>query len=380
MVLVSLDGCRWDFLDRGVTPNLAALAERGVRAERLIPSFPTKTFPNHYTLVTGLRPAQHGLVANNIWDESIGVKFSLSNREAVADGRWYGGEPVWVTAEREGIATAPLFWPGSEASISGVRPTHSLAYDGSMAPEDRVAWVLERLALPASERPRFLTLYFESIDDVAHRFGPEPSAELAHTLEQVDGYIGRLVEGVNALGLDDSVNILVVSDHGMAANSRDRVIFLDQYLDIERAGIVDWDPILALWPEAEVREETYAALAGAHPHLKVYRRDEIPPGYRFSDNSRIAPIVGIADDGWAISTKARFESCSRCFTGGSHGYDHRLPSMGGIFVAAGPAVRSGVALPPTSNVDLYQVMMRILGLAPAANAGDPATADAVLRD
>lgn len=372
LILVSLDGFRWDFLQHDVTPTLSRLAADGVHAERLIPSFPTKTFPNHYTLVTGLRPAEHGLVANNILDPQSGERFGLSDRQAVADGKWYGGEPIWVTAERKDMRTAPMFWPGSQAEILGVRPSYSLPYDGDMSPEDRVDLVLGWLELPPQERPRFLTLYFEDIDDGAHRYGPGPSEELASALGVVDRAIRRLVEGLEQRGLGSSVDLLIVSDHGMSATSESRVIFLDDYVDPEDANVVDWSPILGLWPSDEHVDEIYRALAGAHPQLAVYRRDEIPDRFEFSGHERIPAIVGICDDGWSVTTRKRFNGCPNCFNGGGHGYDQWLDSMGALLIAHGPSFRRQTKIGPIENFHLYNVMCAVLGLEPAKNSGDPA--------
>lgn len=380
LILIGIDGFRWDFLDRGATPTLSKLAASGVRAERLIPSFPTKTFPNHYTIVTGLRPSEHGLVANNVWDEEIGIKFELGNRDAVTDGRWYGGEPIWVTAEKQGLVTAPMFWPGAEAEIQGIRPAHSIKFEHSMSPEARVDWVLERLDLPASERPRFLTIYFNTVDDAAHRLGPEPSEGLNRALGLVDRTIAYLVAGLKDRGMQATTDLLIVSDHGMSATSSERVILIDQYIDVESANVIDWNPVLALWPDDEHREEILEALEGAHPNLAVYRGDRVPPEYEFADHSRIAPIIGIANDGWTITTTAQFKGCPTCIAGGSHGYDHRASSMGALLIAHGPSFVPGARLPAVSNLDLYPLMARILGVPAAPNSGNPATFESVFRD
>jgi predicted AlkP superfamily pyrophosphatase or phosphodiesterase len=379
LILISLDGFRWDFLRHGATPTLSRLAAQGVHAERLIPSFTTKTFPNHYTVVTGLRPAEHGLVANNVHDPRSGERFGLSNREAVADGKWYGGEPIWVTAERLGIRTAPLFWPGSEAKIRGLRPSISLPYDGGMSPEQRVGLVLGWLEQPPSERPGFLTLYFEDVDDGAHMFGPEPSEGLGAALNIVDHAVERLIQGLELRGLESSVDLLIISDHGMSATSRDRVILLDDYVDPEDANVVDWSPILGLWPSEEKIDAVYRSLAGAHPNLAIYRREDIPQRFAFANHERIPLIVGISDDGWSITTRKHFNSCPRCFDGGSHGYDQWLNSMGGLLIAHGPSFRRQAKIGPIENFHLYNVMCAVLGIEPAKNSGDPMLVRELLR-
>ena len=371
LILISLDGFRWDFLEYGATPTLSRLATEGVHANRLIPSFPTKTFPNHYTITTGLRPAEHGLVANNIRDPRTGERFGLSNRAAVADGKWYGGEPIWVTAQKSGLRSAPMFWPGSEAEIGGVRPTYHLPYDGAMRPEERVDQVLAWLDLPPEERPAFITLYFEHVDDSAHEYGPDRSEALNRALGIVDGGVERLIQGLDQRGLSSSVDLLIVSDHGMSKTSPERLVFLDDYLDPEDAGVIAWSPILALWPSPERIDAIYSALAGAHPHLAVYRRDEVPAGFEYSGHERIPPVIGISDDGWSVTTRRAFANCPDCFNGGSHGYDHRTLSMGALFIAHGPSFRRGLTVPPFENIHLYNLMCALLGIEPAPNSGDP---------
>ena len=372
LILIGLDGFRWDFLKHDVTPTLNRLAALGVHAERLIPSFPSKTFPNHYTIATGLRPGEHGLVANNIWNPRTRETFGLGNRAAVGDGTWYGGEPIWVTAEKAGIPSAPLFWPGSEAEILGIRPSLYLTYDDDMPGNDRVDLLLEWLELPADERPGFLTLYFSDVDTAAHRHGPEPSPGLASALSRVDGAVARLVAGLAQRGLSSSVDLMIVSDHGMSSTSRDRVILLDDYIDVDTARVIDWNPVAALWPDDDKIDEIYHLLADAHPHLAVYRGQDLPERYEFTGHERIAPIIGIADDGWSISSRSNLARCPQCFDGGSHGYDHRLESMGALLIAYGPSFHEGIEIGPIENIHLYNVMCAVLGLEPADNSGDAA--------
>lgn len=364
VLLVSIDGFHPDYLDPEVTPNLLALAERGVRAEALIPSFPTKTFPNHYTIVTGLRPDHHGLVANNIWDPKMEARYGLSDREAVRNPDWYGGVPVWVTAERAGRTTAPLFWPGSEAPIDGVRPTHWLGYDGDMPHRARVDWVLERLD---EDGASFATLYFDAVDVAGHDFGPD-APETREAVARVDSAIGYLRRGLAARALND-VDVIVVSDHGMSPLSPERVFFLDDYIEVDRARVIDWSPVLALWPDSADIDDIYRSLRGVSPHVKIYRPEEIPERYEFGSHDRVAPIIGIADPGWSITTRDYFERNSDGYDGGNHGYYHRSPDMRALFIAAGPSFRAGIVVPPFPNVDVYELIMEILGLPPVPGDG-----------
>ncbi len=368
LLLISIDGFRADYLERYAPPTLTALAREGVRAQALIPVFPTLTFPNHYTIVTGRYPDHHGIVANTMFDSTLGW-FRLSDRDAVSDGRWWReGEPIWVTAERQGLRTATYFWPGSEAEIRGYRPTYWVPYDGSIPGETRVRQVLEWLDLPDSLRPRFLTLYFSEVDHAGHEHGPD-APEVAEAVQRVDSYLQRLVDGLKARGLLDHINIMIVSDHGMTATSHERVIFLDDYISLDDVQVVNWSPVLMLTPRPGRFERVLQALQQAHPHLHVYRKEALPPHLHYSTHRRIPPIVGLADEGWMITSHERFERQRHRFPRGMHGYDPTLPSMHGILVAHGPAFVRGRVVPPVANVHLYALMCHLLGITPAANDG-----------
>jgi predicted AlkP superfamily pyrophosphatase or phosphodiesterase len=379
LLMVSFDGFRWDYLDRGVTPNVDRIAARGVRAEGLVPAFPTKTFPNHYTMVTGLVPDHHGIVANSMYDPDFDATFSMSDRTSVQDGRWWGGVPVWVTAERHGMRTAPMFWAGSEAKIDGVSASYWMPFDMHTSYPDRVTWVLDKLDLPQGERPRFLTAYFEATDHVGHNSGPD-SDEILGAIAEVDAALGQLLDGIESRGLTDRTDIIVVSDHGMSPTSRDRVMFVDDYVDLDVARPIDWNPVLALWPAEEDRESVYAALHHAHPHVTVYWKDSIPAEYEYGTHRRVAPIIAIADDGWSITTHPYYDPAPGLADGGTHGFDHRAPDMRGIFVAAGPSFKTGVRVPAFRNVHVYPLLMEILGLPAEPSDGDLAATEGILAE
>jgi predicted AlkP superfamily pyrophosphatase or phosphodiesterase len=369
VILISFDGWRWDYDQKAPAPNLKKLIARGVRAERLIPSFPSKTFPNHYTVVTGLYPAHHGIVANNIFDPASGLKFGLSDRTAVGDARWWGGEPIWVTVQRQGGRAATLFWPGSEAPIGGLRPTYWKLYDGKMTNEARVDQVLAWLDLPPAERPSFITCYFSDTDDAGHDDGPESEA-VREAVMRLDGLLGRLLGGLQSRGLSDAVNVVITSDHGMAATSQDRVIVIDDYLDASTVDIVDINPTLGIVPKTVTADQVYARLEKAHPHLRVYRREQTPEHWRYRDNPRIPAIVGVADDGWVVLRQRAGQPRPVVRSGGAHGYDPRALSMHGLFVAAGPSFRRGVTVPPFENIHIYNALAAALDVRPAKNDGD----------
>ncbi len=381
LILISIDGFRWDYLDRYQAPVIARLAANGVRSEGLIPQFPSKTFPNHYTIVTGQRLATHGIISNNMRAADIPGDFSMSNRDVLADPRWWGGEPIWNTAEQQGRVAAAMFWPGSETVINGRQATFWTPFDNELPHRERVYRILEWLKLPDGQRPSFLTVYYSDVDNAGHRSGPESEA-VARAVADVDRSIGDLVDGVNALGLAGRVHYVLVSDHGMAALSTDRVIVLDNYIDLSTVNVVDWEPVLGLSPKDGKVEPVYAALKDKHPHLAVYRRHEIPEVYGLRDHPRVPAIIGLADEGWNIASKrtvGRWGESDREPPGGTHGYDPRLRSMHGLFVAAGPRIKSGMAVKPIENIHLYEFMCAVLGLAPAKNDGDPSVTRDMLR-
>lgn len=366
VILVSIDGMRPADLDAAVTPTLAALADDGVRAA-MRPSFPSKTFPNHYALVTGLPPDRNGIVENNMQDPAIpGVTFKMSNREAVRDRRWWDqAEPIWVSAERAGIRTAPMFWPGAEADVRGVRPTYRMAYDEPMPLDARIDHVLAWLDLPPHERPGFLTLYFHQVDTAGHRHGPG-SAQVKAELAKIDAALGRLVAGLKARGL--SANLLVVSDHGMAFTPPEQRIFLEDIMPLDAGRTLAMGPIMTLYPAAGREAEVEWALLRPHPHMACWRKGEIPRRLRYGSNSRVAPIFCLPHTGWTITTRHWVAKAEPEL--GNHGYDPADPAMAAVFIGHGPAFRRGVRLPAFDNVDVYPLLARLLGVSPEPNEGD----------
>jgi predicted AlkP superfamily pyrophosphatase or phosphodiesterase len=381
VILISLDGWRWDYLERFAPPVLSRLASRGVVADALVPIFPSKTFPNHYTIVTGLSPARHGILSNNMVDPRLPGRFTLGTRDVQEDPRWWGGEPLWVTAERQGLVAGTMFWPGSDVEIAGDRPTFWDMYNDDLPNTTRVDVLLAWLAQPDPIRPTFLTLYFSDVDSAGHDHGPdadETRAAAAH----LDAAVGRLLEGIERLSLTDRTNLVVVSDHGMAALSRDRVIVLDDYLDLSTVDLVDSAPIVGLNArEGTTADSIYAALHGKHPALEVYTRDTLPERYRLRGHPRLPDVIGIADDGWHTTTRRRLEEHERRgdFPRGNHGYDPRHRSMHGLFLASGPAFKRGVKVPAFEGLHVYELLCRVLQITPAPNDGDLRVAEGVLH-
>ncbi len=366
IILVSIDGCRPDYLGSH-TPNLKSLMDRGVHAKWMIPSFPTKTFPNHYTIVTGLYPAHNGIISNTFWDPALQAKFTPSDREALAAARWWGGEPIWVTAEKQGLRTAPVFWPGAEAAIEDVRPSYYEAFDDKRPDDARVQKLLSLLDLGAPDRPRFLTLYFSDVDEAGHDFGPG-SKEVKNAIEKVDVAIGQLLTGLKERGIQDQVNIIVVSDHGMAQTSRKRMVVLDDFVDLKTIQVVEWGPLVAI----RARDGNNAAVIEKlrhMPHVQAYLAAEIPARWHYSDSPRIQPILLVADDGWLVQSREYLDKHPKFGNGGNHGYDNADRDMRATFIAAGPAFASHATMAPFSNVHLYSLMAYVLNLRPAPTDG-----------
>lgn len=362
VILISVDGLRADYLARGVTPNIAALAKGGVTTPAMRPSFPSLTFPNHYTLVTGLRPDHHGIVNNSMEDAALG-KFSLGNREAIADRRWWdAAEPVWVTAEKAGLPTATMFWPGSEAPVRGVRPTDWLVFDGKLPNAARVAKLLSWLDRPRP--PAFLTLYFDTVDHAGHEFGPD-ARETTDALAEVDARIGDLVAGLKARGL--AANIVLVADHGMAAVTRERTILLSELLPAGSYRFIVGGALAGLAAVDGRDAEVAAALLKPHPHMQCWRKADIPAGLHYGGNPRVPPFDCLAETGWLVWDKPAPSDAGPL--GGMHGYDPAVPDMAAAFVANGPAFRPGTLLPPFDNVDVQPLLLRLLGLPPMATDG-----------
>jgi hypothetical protein len=366
LILVSLDGFRYDYPRIYHSPNLDALGARGASApEGMIPAYPSITFPNHYTIVTGLYPEHHGIVANAFYDPARKQVYSYKDDQTVTDGTWYGGTPLWVLAEQQGMRSACFFWPGSEADIQGTLPTYYMKYDAKYPNRKRVEQVLQWLQLPAERRPHFITLYFSDVDSAGHAHGPD-SPEVASAVSEVDDEIGRLVEGVAKLNL--RVDVVVVADHGMAKVEGDW-INLSEYFDTR---LLEKSAESFMYPRSEAAaEKIFAALNGKSDKFKVYRNGQVPPGLRFDGNLREGDPVVVATGPYLIRVNA--PSAPPAAGGdamhpagpplGMHGYDPaHMPEMKAIFFAAGPDIRRGEKVAPFENVNVYPFVARILGL------------------
>jgi len=365
-ILISIDGFAADYLDRGVTPHLSGLAANGARGA-MRPSFPSKTFPNHYTLVTGLRPDRHGVVDNNMEDPQIpGVSFKLSDKAAVADARWWNdGTPIWVSAERAGVKSATMFWPGSEAAIQGVRPSYWRPFDQALPAVARVDQVLAWLDLPTAARPALITLYFDEVDTAGHWGGPD-SAQVGEALAKTDAALARLSAGLAARSL--AANLVIVADHGMAPTGPQRAIYLEDILPDGAARTLAMGAFMNAYPTAGREAEAERALLKPHPHMQCWRKGEIPQRFHYGAHRRVPPIFCLPDTGWEITTRAWV--AKRPIAAGNHGFDPFAPEMRAVFIGVGPSFRRGVAVPDFDNVDVYPLVSKLVGVRPEPNDGD----------
>ena len=377
LVLVSIDGFRADYLDRGRTPTLAALAADGVRAEALKPAFPTLTFPNHYTLVTGLYPDHHGIVNNRMADASLGKAFVYKEQSTIEDPAWWGSEPLWVSAEKQGVRSATMFWPGSSVAIRGVHPSLWKPFDTAFAPSARVDQILQWLDLPAARQPRFLTLYFEQVDHFGHVDGPD-SPEVDRALVEIDTALARLVDGLKQRGLFDRVDLVVVSDHGEATTHADQRTWLDDIVPLADIDAVEYGILAGIEPRADRKASVEQALLRPHPHMTCWRKGDVPARLHYGTHPRIPSLLCLADEGGIVTSHA-FEQRGGRYSAGEHGYDNDNREMRAMFIAHGPAFRRGLVVPEFDNVDVYPLLAHVLGITPQPNDGNLAVVAPMLR-
>jgi predicted AlkP superfamily pyrophosphatase or phosphodiesterase len=374
VVMVSLDGFRWDYSKIYNTPNLNRLAFDGVKAERLIPSFPTKTFPNHYTIATGLYPDHHGLVDNSFQSSDLGLFYRMGDRAAVENPAFYGGEPVWVTAEKQGVRAASFFWVGSEAPVGGFHPSYWKKYDGTVTYAARIDTVIKWLGYPENKRPELVTLYFDEPDLTSHDFGPV-STETGKVVTKLDSMIGVIRMKLSALPYSDKINLIVLSDHGMGPISPDKYVNLREVVPKRMiASISGGNPVYMISP-SEGKRDSILYLLHSVQGLKAWKKSDVPAKWHYGTNQRIAEIVVVADSAWSIGVRSESSS----ITGGAHGYDNSNSDMFAIFYAAGPSFRKNFKFKELNNIDIYNLICRILDIKPAPNDGNPAHIKRILR-
>ncbi len=366
VVLVSLDAFRWDYDSIHGTPMLDDIARKGVTATRLIPSFPTKTFPNHYSIATGLYPDHHGLVNNSFYAPDLDLVYRIGDRAMVSNGAFYGGEPMWVTARKQGMKSASFYWVGSEAPVQGIQPDYWKPYDEEVPFGDRVDTVLKWLTLPKNKRPHLVTLYFEEPDAVSHGYGPL-SPETGAIIRSLDSLLGVLRAGIARLPNAGNINLIVLSDHGMTEVDESRYNYIFDTLPQRMVKrIYGGNPVWAIEP-AEGKPDSVLLLLNMQKGMKAWKREDLPAHMHYGTHQRIPEIVLVADPGWTAGIRPE----PRGDTRGDHGYDWLCPDMHSVFYAEGPAFKKGFSVDTLYNVDIYNIVTGILGLVAAPNDGNP---------
>lgn len=377
VLLISFDGFRHDYIDKHDLRNFKAFRTNGSSAEGLIPCYPSVTFPNHYSIVTGMRPATHGLVDNSFYDSALNVTYSIGNRDMVGNPKFYGGTPLWVLAKQSGIKTASYFWVGSEVTDPARRPDKYFLYDVKVDFKTRVDSVLSWLNMKNSERPRFITLYFNEPDHVAHETGPN-SPETHEILLKMDSVLGYLMEGVKKV--KTPVNTIIVSDHGMMelTIADETSTFLDELYDVRTTKFktVVSSTIAHLYiDKQQTLDSMYTLLKGKEKNFKVYKKNELPKQLQYGNHHRIGDLVMLAAPAHILRHSDRKRNDQGAKAGahfGVHGYDPTVVSdVRGIFLAQGPQLKKGQKLGLVRNIDVYPLVARILGLTIPKIDGDP---------
>ena len=392
-ILVSLDGFRADFLSRGLTPTLNSFISEGISPKYMSPSFPSLTFPNHWSIVTGLYPESHGIVGNTFWDPALGEEFYYTDTARSMQPKWWtstGAEPLWSTCEQQGVRSAVHMWPGSEAGIAP-EPQTVDKFNHSEVLTRKVSRVLsfldrpsehdsENNVIPSEARPQFIAMYVPNVDNHGHKYGPN-STQIRSTIQNVDTMLSDLFSGLSVRNLTDIVNIIVLSDHGMATTATSRLIQLDGLVDPDLIEHIDGWPLYGLRPRSDVDISTLhanlKAAADADGNFKVYLRTEMPARWHFSMSDRIAPIWIIPDPGWAVVRKTEFDVLEAQDLGriykprGLHGYDNEHPLMRAIFIARGPAFphEGNSRVEVFQNIEVYNIVCDSLDVEPKPNNG-----------
>ncbi len=378
VVLISFDGIRHDYLDRVDTPGFDRLAATGVVADALIPVFPSLTFPSHYSIATGMYPTSHGIVGNQFYDPARDDDFNYRDTDDAQDGSWWGGEPIWLTAERQGMAAAALFFPGTEAAIDGLRPSRWRTYDGGLPNAARVEQVLQWLRLPPDERPHLITLYFSMVDGAGHSLGPD-APELERSLRTADRLLSELLSEIERLPYGDRVYVVALSDHGMARVDPDRQILVRDAVDLRRVRAVPLGPGLSLHVEggdarsAEIRDVFNSRVD--ERDARAFLRDEAPPHLHVANNPRYGDVILLPAESVLVAFRRNTSPPA-----GLHGWDPTLPSMHGVFLARGPGIEGGQQIPAFEAVHVYPFLADVLGLTPNPEIdGDLRVLEGVLR-
>jgi predicted AlkP superfamily pyrophosphatase or phosphodiesterase len=364
VILVSIDGFRNDYLGRGLTPNLLALAQQGTVAKKFEPVFPTITFPNHFALITGRYPDHNGIVNNTMYDPSKTVQvFRLSDRHAIENPLWWNeGIPLWVTLNRQGKRSSTLFWVGSESPIQGIQPNDWLSYDHGLSSLDRTKQLLRWLNRDDQDRADFATLYFSEVDSKGHEFGPE-SPELNASLVSADQAIGELLQGLRTLGLLEKTTLVVTSDHGMAQIAPDRAVDLSTYAKELGSVRIQWTGPLAGFDTNVTDKPILLSRLKQNINMDCWAKEDIPAKYHFGTHRRVPQVICLAKAGWSTIARA-----GQKVIPGQHGHDPSDPAMQGLFIIQGPQIKRN-QLDTVRNIDVYNLLVRLLNVVGEKNDG-----------
>ncbi len=374
VVMLSMDGFRWDYQDKAPTPTLDSITKYGVKATGLQPSFPSKTFPNHYTIATGLYPGNHGLISNSFYAPDLKKYYSIGDRSKVENGDFYGGEPIWVTAESQRLKTGSYFWVGSEAPIKGYQPTYWKKYEHTFPYYQRVDSIISWLSKPYNERPKLVTWYLDETDGTGHKFGPD-SPEIVQSVAHLDNVIAYFFNKVKTLEIKDSLNFIVVSDHGMQAIDTNDVVYLDQYIKPQWLDtLLGSNPFLLLYPKKHYADSIVKNLSQVQG-IHAWAKKDIPERFHLKQSIRIPEVIVVADSSWGVYLHKH----NKVPSGGTHGFDNTISDMNGIFYAIGPNFKQGFNAGQLYNTDIYNLIAHILKLKPAPNDGKPERIFKVLR-
>ena len=357
VLLISMDGFRYDYLDKANTPNFDKLVNTGVSAKALIPVFTSKTFPNHYSIATGMYAENHGLIANTFFANDLNKQYSIRDRNAVENGAFYGGEPIWVTAESQNVISASYFWVGSEAVIKGQQPTYWKKYNQKVSFESRIDSVISWYSKPVQSRPRLILLYFHEPDWTGHEYGPN-SNETISQIENMDNVFGNLITKISKLSIYNNLNIIIVSDHGMTDVKPDRTIDLSLVTDLSNMRVNGSGPTVFISSESKKQlKQTYKQLKNID-NADVYWKQNIPKRFHYRNHVRIPDLLVLANEGWSLMPLGHGSSTPK----GSHGYDNQLDNMKAIFMAKGPSFKKGYRRDEFENIHIYPLITHILGI------------------
>lgn len=365
LVVLSLDGFRWDYADSVNTPNLDKIAKIGVKAKSMQPSFPTKTFPNHYAIATGLYPNNNGIVNNTFIDLERDLLYSIRNREAVEDGEFYDGEPIWNTAEKQNVKAATFYWVGSEADIQKMRPSIWKRYEHDFPFEQRIDTVISWLQLPEEKRPQLIMWYMDEPDGVGHNYGPFDK-EVNKKIEYLDKLVGDFMQKLSHIPNGSEVNVIVLSDHGMGRTYQNKQVYLDNVLKSEWiSDIVGGNPFYNIKASQGCIDSILFVLEKTEG-VTAYKSSNVPLRLHYGTNPRTLDITVVADSLYSLFKHSKRKHYGK----GTHGYDNRNTDMDAIFYAYGPAFKENYEQARFQNVSLYPLFCRILGLEEAPNDGN----------